>query len=309
MKLKSIFWLVSLALLWGVAFLFVKVAVQDIPPLTLVTARVGSAALILYLIMRAQNRPLPAFGSTWLHCAVVGLLYNAVPYALLAWAQQYIDSALAAMFIGATPLFTMALAHWFTLDDHFTPAKISGIVLGFGGLVILLAPEIVGGVEVTSLGLLAALAAAASYGGAIVYARQTVRNLPPLAGPTIQLTSAALFLLPLSLAIERPFTLPWPSWTALESLMVLAIFSTALAFFLYYRAMETSSATTLAMVTYLVPVVATIVGVVVLNEQLAWSAYLGFVLIILGIVTVNGLFNGAHLRGAPFWARARSVKT
>ena len=107
----------------------------------------------------------------WVHFAAVGLLYNATPYTLMAWGQQYIDSALAAMFIGATPLITMVLAHIFTSDDHFTPAKVAGIALGFAGLVAFLGPALVDGFQVSTWGLLAALTAAISYGAAIVYAK------------------------------------------------------------------------------------------------------------------------------------------
>ena len=289
MRLKNVMWLLPPAFLWGIAFLFVKVAVQSIPPLTLVVTRVGLAAVILYLILRAQGRNLPRFGKIWLHFAAVGLLYNATPYTLMAWGQQYIDSALAAMFIGATPLITMVLAHLFTSDDHFTPAKAAGVTLGFAGLAALLGPALVDGVQATTWGLLAALVAAFSYGAAIVYAKQTLQGLPPLVGPAAQLTMATVFLAPLALFLERPFALPLPSWSALGSLMMLAVFSTALAFYIYYRAMERVSASTISMVAYLVPVVATIAGVVVLGEQLSWNVYLGFALIMGGILTSNGV--------------------
>ena len=303
MKLKNVMWLLPPAFLWGIAFLFVKVAVQSIPPLTLVVTRVGLAAIILYLILRAQGRKLPPFGMIWFHFAAVGLLYNATPYALLAWGQQYIDSALAAMFIGATPLITMVLAHLFTSDDHFTLAKVTGIALGFAGLVAFLGPALVDGIQATTWGLLAALTAAISYGVAIVYAKQTLQGLPPLVGPAAQLTMATVFLLPLALLLERPYTLPLPSWSALGSLLMLAVFSTALAFYIYYRAMEKVSASTISMVVYLVPVVATIAGVVVLGEQLSWNVYFGFALIIGGILTSNGVL------AAVDWHRLLKINT
>lgn len=291
MKLKTILWLATLAWLWGIAFLFVEVAVRDIPPLTLVTARVGAGAVILYAILRAQGRSLSVSWAVWKHCGVMGLLYNAIPYALLAWGQQYIDSALAAMFIGTTPLFTMVLAHLFSRDDHFTPAKGAGVLIGFAGLGALLAPAFLDGVQATLWGLLAALVAAISYAGAIVYGKQKVQGLSPLVGPTLQLTVAAVCLAPLSLLLEQPYALPLPSWSALGALLGLAVFSTALAFFIYYRAMESTSATVLSMAAYLVPVVATIVGVLVLHEQLTWNVYLGCALIIGGLMTVSRVFS------------------
>ncbi len=290
MKIKVFIWLLVLAWLWGPAFLFVAVAVQDIPPFTLVASRVSLAAIILYGILRAQGHNLPAFGSIWKHFAIVGLLYNAVPYVLLSWGQLYIDSALAAILIGTTPLFTMLLAHLFTSSEHLTPVKMVGVALGFGGLVVLLTPALITGVQATIWGLLAALLAAASYGGALVYAQQKLRGLPPLVGPTAQLTTAAIFLIPISLVVEQPYTLPLPAWPAVGSLLLLAVLSTALAFIVYYRALEITNATTLSMITYMIPIVATFLGVIVLHEQLSDHVYLSSILILLGMMTVNGVF-------------------
>lgn len=288
MKIKIFIWLLILALLWGPSFLFVKVAVQDIPPLTLVAVRVSLAAVMLYGILRAQGHSLPKLGSIWKHFAVMGFLYNAAPYVLLSWGQQYIDSAPAAILIGTTPLFTMILAHLFMANDRLTSTKTVGVIVGFGGLVVLLAPALLGGLQATIWGLLAAVVAAASYGGAIVYAQIKLRGLPPLVGPTAQLTMAAIYLLPLSFVVERPYAMSLPSWSAIGSLLLLTVFSTALAFVIYYRAMEISSATTLSMVTYMIPIVATILGVIVLHERLGWNAYLGCVLVVLGVMVVNG---------------------
>ncbi len=296
MKMKLFFWLFVLAWLWGSAFLFVDVAVQDIPPLTLVATRVALAAAILYVVLRAQGHKLPKFGPIWKHFSGVGLLYNALPYVLLSWGQQYVDSGMAAVLIGTVPIFTMILGHLFTTSERLTSTKIIGVVVGFGGLVLLVAPALLAGVEATMWGLLAALAAAASYGGALVYAQQKLRGLPPLVGPTAQLTTAAVFLIPVALVIERPYTLPMPSWSAAGALLLLTVLSTALAFVLYYRLMEFTGATTLSMVTYMIPIVATILGVVVLHEQLGWHVYMACGLIILGVMAVNGLFQSFSWR-------------
>ena len=229
MKLKSLSYLVTLAFLWGIAFLFVKVAVHDIPPLTLVAARLALASVILLGVLRMQRRTLPQFGSTWKHFAVAGFLHNAAPYALLAWGQQYIDSALAAMFIGIVPLVTMLLAHIFTADDHFSLAKIVGGVIGFGGLLVLLAPGLLAGVKVTTLGLLAGLVAAICYSSAVVYSKVTLQGQPPLVAPTAQLTTAAIFLVPVALVVDRPHTLPLPSLMPVLSLLLLPTSSVAVA--------------------------------------------------------------------------------
>jgi len=290
MKMKLFFWLFVLAWLWGSAFLFVDVAVQDIPPVTLVAARVAMAAVMLYVILRAQGHNLPKFGPIWKHFTGVGLLYNALPYVLLSWGQQHIDSGMAAILIGTVPIFTMILAHLFSTGERLTSTKIIGVVVGFGGLFVLVAPALMEGVEATIWGLLAALGAAASYGAALVYAQKKLRGLPPLVGPTAQLTTATFFLVPISLIVERPYALPMPSWSAAGALLLLTVLSTALAFVLYYRLMEFTGATALSMVTYMIPIVATFLGVVILQEQLGWHVYAGCVLIITGVMAVNGVF-------------------
>lgn len=290
MKLKNLLWLLFLACLWGPSFLFIKVAVGEIPPLTLVTGRVGLAALILYTILRLQGRNLPGWGSIWKHFAVVGFFSNALPFVLFSWGEQYIGSALASILNGTTPLFTALLAHLLISDDRLNATKLVGIAAGFGGLVLLIAPSLFEGVQASSSGLLVITVAAACYGVAMVYTRKNLRGLPPLVGPTAQLTMATIYLLPLSLWFEQPFFRPLPSWPALGSLLSLSMLGTALAFIIYYRLLETTSATFVSMVTYLAPVIGVILGVAILHEHLGWNTYAGFVFILLGVMVVNGAF-------------------
>lgn len=289
MRLKNFMWLALLSCLWGPSFLFIKVAVTEIPPLTLVTGRVGVAAALLYLVLRAQGQRLPRFGRVWGHLAVMGLLNNAVPFLLISWGEQYVDSALAAILNGTMPLFTIILAHFFVADDRMTPAKLVGVLAGFGGLLLLIAPSLVEGVHATTWGLTAVAIASASYALSAVYARNHLRGASPIV-PTAQLMLATLYLLPLALAVERPFNLPLPSWPALGSLLALAVLGTAMALVLYYHILNRTSPTFLSMVTYLLPVFGVILGVVVLDERLSWNAYAGCGLILFGVMVVNGVF-------------------
>jgi drug/metabolite transporter (DMT)-like permease len=230
----------------------------------------------------------------WKHVAFMALVHNAIPFALFNWGEQYIDSALAAILNGTTPLFTIILAHLFVEDDRLTSGKVLGVLIGFGGLLLLIGPSLIGGIQATTWGLLAVATAAALYGVAIVYSRLHLRGLPRLVAPTAQLSLAALYMLPLSLWLERPFSLPTPSLAALGSLLVLGVFGTALAFVVYYRIIEQASASFASMVTYLIPVFGVILGVVILNEQLAWNAYTGCGLILLGVMIVNGVFKRSN---------------
>jgi drug/metabolite transporter (DMT)-like permease len=298
MRLKNFLGLAFLACLWGPSFVFIKVAVQEIPPLKMVVGRVGIAAVLLYLVLRLQGRSLPPFGPVWKHFAFLGFMHNALPFALFNWGEQYIDSALAAILNGTTPLFTILLAHFFVADDRLTPAKVSGALIGFGGLLLLIGPSLLGGLQATTLGLLAVAMATICYAVAIVYSRLSMRGLPPLVAPTAQLGMATLFALPLSLFIEQPYRLPMPSWAALGSLLVLAAIGTALAFGVYYFLIERIGASAISMVTYIIPVVGIILGVVLLDEALAWNAYAGCALILCGVMFANGL-----IRLPALWRR------
>ena len=293
MKIKTFIWLVAMALLWGPAFLFIKVVVEEVPPFTLVTARVGLAGIVLYFILLAQGGRLPKLGPIWKHFVIVGLLYSALPYVLLSWGEQYINSALAAILIGTVPLFTALLSHLFTTSEQLTPAKTTGILVGLGGLLLLLAPALLAGVQATTWGLVAAIVAAASYAGAVVYSKHHLHGLPPLVAPTAQLLTASIILLPLSLIVERPWTLSMPSWPVAGSFLTLSILCTAIVFVVYYRAMESIDAINLSMVTYLIPIVATILGVMVLNERLGGHTILGSILIFVSMMMVNGVFRAA----------------
>jgi drug/metabolite transporter (DMT)-like permease len=287
MRIKNFLWLLLLASLWGPSFIFIKIAVQEIPPITIVTGRVGLAAILLLIILKVQGRRLPPFGPVWKHIAFVALVHNAVPFTLITWGEQHIDSALAAILNGTTPLFTILLAHTFTTDDRITPTKLIGVLVGFGGVLTLIGPSLLGGIQATALGLLAVTLAAACYGVAIVYARIHLRGLPPLVAPAAQLMLAGVYLLPLALFLEQPFSGPLPSWQALGALLALTVFGTALAFGLYYAVLARTSATYVSTVTYMIPVIGVLLGVIVLNEQLQWNAYLGCVLILGGVMIIN----------------------
>jgi len=277
-----------LAGLWGPSFLFIKVAVAEIFPFTMVAIRVGGAALILTIVLRWQGRRLPRSLTLWGHFAVLGFLAHALPFTLFSWGEMHIDSALASILNGTTPLFTLVVAHFFAHDDRLTLTKIIGAALGFQGLFILISPAFVAGLQASTLGILAVTVASLSYGVAMVYARRHVSGLQPLVAPAAQLTMAAVLIVPLALIFEDPLSAPMPSIWAAGSLFSLTVFGTAVAFIVYYTILEKASATYLSMVTYLVPIFGILLGVLVLGEALTWHAYVGCVLIICGVMIVNG---------------------
>ena len=236
-----------------------------------------------------RNRKLPGWGPIWKHFAFIGFISSALPFTLFSWGEQYIDSAMASILNGTTPLFTIVIAHVFTKDDRLSFSKILGSIIGFGGLVVLVAPSFFAGMEAATWGLLAVTGAAFCYGISVVYTRLYLLGLPVLVAPTAQLGIAAIYLLPLSLIFEAPLSIPTPSGAAIGSLLALAILGSVLAYIVYYDLIERVSASYISMVTYLVPIFGVILGIVVLNEKLSWNAYAGCLLILLGVMIVNGL--------------------
>lgn len=299
MNWKSLFLMILLAALWGPSFVFIKVGVETIPPLTLVFGRVALAAVLLYLVLRWQHGRLPDSLTTWKHISFVALVHNAIPFVLFAWGEQYVDSALASILNGTIPLFTILLAHFFTRDDRLTAAKVIGVLVGFAGMLVLVYPAFQDGVAGTAWGVLALVLASFLYAVAIVYSRNHLRGLPPLVAPTGQMIMASLYLLPLALLLERPWTLPMPAVPSILSMLALAVLGTALAFIVYYRLLERAGASYLSMVAYMIPVFGIFFSVILLDEQVTGGMILGGALILFGVMIVNGLFNAVLVRRVP----------
>jgi drug/metabolite transporter (DMT)-like permease len=298
MRTRNLLMLLLLAALWGPSFLLIKVAVAEIPPISLIFGRVGLAALLLYLVLRLSGGNLPRPGRIWIPLAIVALFQTALPFVLLSWAEQYIDSALAAILNGLTPLFTILLAHLLTADDKLTLAKAIGIGLGLIGVLFFVAPSLEAGMQAPSWGILAMIAVAASYGFAVVYAREHLNHLPSIVTPTGQMILAAIYLLPLMILVDQPLSQPLPSRQAIAAVTGLAIFGTVIAFIVYYRLLKSAAASYVSMVTYLVPVIGVLLGVIILDERLAWNDYIGAGLILLGVMIVNGTFRNLPLLGS-----------
>lgn len=287
MRFKIIIYLMLLACMWGSSYLFVKIGVSEIPPLTFATGRAGLGALILYVVLRLQGRHLPKWGRIWQHIAVVALIHNAIPYVLVCWGGLYIDSGLAAIITGTTPLFTIVLAHFWVTDDRLTPTKLFGMLIGFAGLPLLILPALTSGVQATTAGILAVLLAALCYAVALIYSRKNLRGLAPLSAPAAQLMMATIYMLPLSFIVDQSFRLPIPSWPAIAALLAVSVMGTALGFIFFYRLVEIATPSYISTVSYLIPLVGVSLGVLVLGEQLAWNIYTGFAIILGGILIAN----------------------
>ena len=296
--------LLALALLWDGSFFFVGVAVEALPPFTLVTLRVGIAAAVLWLVLLPSGalgllawRPWPAFFT-------MGLLNNAVPFSLIVWGQTEISSALASILNAATPLATVVVAHWFTEDERITPARLAGVAFGLAGVAVMVGPEALGGLGAGVLAQLAVVAATLSYAFAGVYGRRfRAMGVPPTATAAGQVTASTLLLLPVALVVERPWELAMPGPEVWGAVIGVALLSTAAAYVLYFRILATAGATNLLLVTLLMPAVGVALGVGVLDERLAAEHGLGMALIAFSLAAIDGRplawFSRRGLRALP----------
>lgn len=281
--------LLALSVLWGGSFFFTALAVRELPPLIIVTLRVGLAALLLLAVNRFLGVALPRDRRIWAAFLGMGLLNNAVPFCLIVWGQTHIASGLAAILNATTPLATVVVAHLLTPDEKMTGNRLAGVLVGLLGVVVMLGPSLLGGLGTNLLAQLACLAAALSYACAGVYGRRFQRmGVPPLTTATGQVTASTLLLLPVALAVDQPWTLAAPSLVTWGAVLGIAALSTALAYVLYFRILATAGATNLLLVTFLIPVSAILLGALVLGERLAALQLIGMALIAAGLAAIDG---------------------
>jgi drug/metabolite transporter (DMT)-like permease len=278
--------LLILGTIWGSSYLFIKVAVAEVPVMTLIAGRLLLAATILWLLLWALGKSMPRSRSLWGAYAVMGILSGMLPWALISWGEQYIPSNLAALLQATMPIFTVILATLLAEDEHMTWRRVLGVVIGFIGVSILMVPDLRRGLQANLLGQLAVVLSSASYAGAAIFARKRLRGQPPLASTTGQLTMGALFTLPLSLLIDRPFDLS-PSLPAAASWLGLIVLGTVLAYVIYYALLERTNATFVSTVTYVIPINGLMLGALVLGEPLTLALAGSSVLILLGVLLVR----------------------
>lgn len=279
--------LLLLATMWAPSFLLIKIGLHDIPPLTLAASRLGIAALILYATLRARGQRLPRGWDMWRRFLVMGIFAAALPFAMISLGETLASSSIAAIFNATTPIATTVLAHFFISDERLTGRRILGVLLGFAGILTIFLPGLLGMQSDASIwGMVAFTIAAVSYGIAPVYARRNLRGLAPLVGPTTQLGIGSALLLPFALGTEWN-RIGMPGLPALASLLVLAVFGTAIAYVIYYKLVDQASATSVSIVTYFLPPAGVFLGIVFLDEQLSWNAIAGCILVLLGVIVIN----------------------
>ncbi len=277
-----------LVLFWGPSFMFIKIALDDVPPLTLPTIRISIAALFLYITLRIGGEKLPRGWEVWKKFLIMGFFSTALPFALFSIGEQSSPSSLAAIINGSVPLFTVIFAHFAIEDEPLSTRKVVGILTGFGGIIVIFLPSLKSTAFSSSNlpGLLAFTVASTCYAIGYTYARHSLRGFPRFVAPTAQMIGALVFLLPAAIIVEHS---QWvvPGTGSIFSLLFLGIIGTAIALIVNYRLLEIASATLLSLVTYFLPLAGIILGVLFLDESLSWYALAGCACILLGIVTLN----------------------
>lgn len=288
----------AVAGMWGSSFLFIKLGLNEVGPFTLVTLRTGFAFVAVAALLLLRSRRIRQDRRTLFHLLIVGALNPAIPYALITWGQQFVTSAVAGIINATVPLFTLPIAHLALRDEAMNRTRVAGLGIGFLGVVLLFSPDLARelghnaalsagerGAPARLLGQLAMVAAAVCYAGSMVYVRHFLRQTPSeMVAGTSQGVAFLLTVLP-ALALESPVALPvsGAGWLIVAWLGI----SSGLSYLLFYFVLRRWGTTRTSLVTYLVPVIAVLLGGVVLDEAISWQSLLGGLSVISGIVIIN----------------------
>ncbi len=275
----------ALGLIWGSSFLWIKIAVQEIGPFTLVTFRVLFALLGILLVVAYRRSGLPQRGKWWIFL-LLGLFNVAVPFVLISWAETRIPSGVASILNSTIPLFTILIAPLFIKDEKITIGRVLGLGVGFLGVIVLMSNQMEGGIGGYQLGLGAMLAAAFFYASSAVFARTQTAGMTPEVQSLGQMIAAWFFITPVSAIVESPLSPPVQTYTWI-AVAWLGILGSCVATLIYFSLLNSVGPTRTVLVSYVFPLVGVLLGVFVLHEQPDWRLILGGGLIIGGIVVVN----------------------
>ena len=279
--------LVGLALIWGVSFLFIKVAVHDMSPVVLVLIRSAAACIALALIVRVMGRPL--FGEGWrrriIPFVLLGITGGLLPWAAIAWGEERISSGLASILNSTTPLWAAVLVYWVIPSDRPSAVNYAGVLIGFAGVVILVVPDLASkGLAGNAVGAIAVVLASLSYAVNALYARRKLRSVSVYEASLGQLAATAVFALPFAAPLLSSVHVALPSMAAV---VALGVGGSAIGLLLYFYIMNKLGPVQATGVTLLVPVTAVFWGVILLHEALTLPIVAGMVVILTGIVLTN----------------------
>jgi len=284
-KTKHWFVFIFLGAIWSSSFMWIKIAVQEVGPITLVAFRVLFGLLFGLVVIFIQRVEWPRTFKAWGPLLLVGLTNVAIPFFLISWGELSIDSATASILDATVPLFTIVIAHYLLRDDKMTVPKVLGLLIGFAGIIVLMSKDI-GASSSSMLGQIAVIIASAFYAGSAVYVRKTTEETPGILRSAIPLISASATMWLGTFLFESPVKIPQlgVTWVAL---LFLGVIGSGLAFVLVYYLIHEIGPTRTTMVTYLFPLGGVTLGVTFLHEQLTWQLITGAVLIIASLAVAN----------------------
>jgi drug/metabolite transporter (DMT)-like permease len=290
-------WLVFFALgfMWGSSYLFIKLAVDDFGTFTLVALRLVVGALLVWSVVRIAHQPLPRERRIYGHLLVMAVINITIPFLLITWAEQSVESSLAAILTSPVPLFAIVLSSLFLADEPMRVNGVVGLVVGFIGVVIITSRGLTGAGS-SVIGELALLGAAFSYACGAVYSRRNVRGLAPMIPAVFQVTFAAIITGTIALLFEHPWTAT-PDAEAIFSILWLGILGSGLAYLAVFRLFAAWGATRTTLVAYLIPVWGIVLGYLVLQEPVDARIVIGTALVIAGSGVVNSRFGRRRLFG------------
>ena len=290
-------WLVffGLGFMWGSSYLFIKLAVDDFGTFTLVAFRLIVGAALLWTVVRVARQPLPRERRMYGHLVVMAVLNITIPFLLITWAEQSVDSSLAAILTSPVPLFAIVLSSLFLYDEPMRVNGVAGLIVGFIGVIIITSPGLTK--EGSSVaGEIALLGASFSYACGAVYSRRNVRGLAPMIPAVFQVTFAALITGTIALLVEHPWTAR-PDGQAVVAILWLGLLGSGVAYLAVFRLFAHWGATRTTLVAYLIPPVGIALGYLVLQEPVDARLIFGTVLVIAGIGLVNSRFGRRRLFG------------
>jgi drug/metabolite transporter (DMT)-like permease len=272
--------------IWSASFLWIKIALDEIGPNTLVAWRVLFGLLFAGGAVFIQRKTWPRDWAGWFPFLLLGVTSVAVPFFLITWGELSIDSAVASILNATVPLFTIVIAHLFLHDDRMTAQRVIGLFIGFIGVIVLLSEDLTAGAQSSILGQAAVILASIFYAASSVYARKKTQSAPGLVRGAAPLVSATIIMWLVAPVLESPLVVPQLALTWI-AILWLGILGSGLALILWYYLLHEIGPTRTGMVTYIFPLGGVILGVIFLNEHLSWQLAVGALLIISSIVVVN----------------------
>lgn len=274
-----------LATLWGASYTFIKLGVATIPPVTLIAARTLIAGSLLVLVLRGRGMMLPRGRAVWLRFLFQACLNSVVPFTLIAWAERSVDAGLATILNSTSPIFTFLLTAVLVRHEAVTARKLFGVAAGMLGICLIVGVEALGGFGRELVSQLAIVAATICYAGAAIFGR-SFKGLDPIMPAAGSLLCGTAILVPASLLLDRPWLLA-PSTESLLALLGLSVFSTALAFTIYFRLIHTLGSVGTTAQAYLRVPIGVAIGALFLEEALTSTAWLGLACVVAGVAAMT----------------------